>query len=181
MPQTPLKIVALTIAVQILAGTGCFVVFIFSGVYDIAATAHHIPPVKWVMATIRTHSIKAHARKAVLPNFAGIDPADGFAEYDEMCVICHGAPGVARSAIGKGMYPNPPDLGKVADKLKPEEIFWTVSHGLKMAGMPAFSLTHDEATLWRITSFVKKLPAMFPAEYQTLRLRKQRNGNIHQH
>lgn len=182
MSKSPLKIVAMTIAVQIIAGTVFFFIFVFSGVYNLAATAPHTPPVKWVMTTVRTYSIKAHARKTVIPeNFPTINPADGFAEYDEMCIICHGAPGVARSAIGKGQYPEPPELEKIANKLKPEEIFWTVSNGLKMAGMPAFSPTHDEASRWGITAFVKKLPVIFPAEYQSLRVQKQRKGTMLPH
>jgi len=182
MPESMLKIIAMVIAVQIIAGTVFFFIFVFSGAYNLAATAPHTPPVKWVMTAVRTYSIKAHARKTIIPAyFPNLNPAGGFTEYDEMCIICHGAPGVARSAIGKGLYPEPPDLKKVANGLKPEEIYWTISNGLKMAGMPAFSPTHDEASLWRITSFVKKLPVVFPAEYQHLRLKAERKGNFHPH
>jgi mono/diheme cytochrome c family protein len=182
MSKSQLKIVATTIAVQILAGTAFFFIFVFSGVYSLAATAPHTPPVKWVMTAVRTYSIKAHARKTVIPeNFPAINPADGFAQYDEMCIVCHGAPGAARSAIAKGLYPEPPDLAKIANQLKPEEVFWTVSNGLKMAGMPAFSPTHEEASLWSITAFVKKLPVISPAEYQSLRLQTKRKGNMLPH
>ena len=94
-----------------------------------------------------------------------------------MRIVCHGAPGIARSAIGKGLYPKPPDLEKIANRLKPEEILWTVSHGLKMTGMPAFSPTHDMVSLWSITALVKKLPVISPAEYLSLRLQKEHKGN----
>ena len=174
MPKSTYIIVVMTIAVQMIAGTVFFFVIVFSGVYNLAATAPHTPPVKWVMTAVRNYSVKAHARKTVIPeNFPDINPADGFAQYHEMCIICHGAPGAVRSAISKGLYPEPPDLAKIADRLKPEEVFWTVSNGLKMAGMPAFSPTHDEATLWRITAFVKKLPLISPAEYQRLRIQTE--------
>ena len=182
MPESMLKTVAMVIAVQIIAGIVFFFIFVFSGAYNLAATAPHTPPVKWVMTAVRTYSIKTHARKTVIPaNFPNINPASGFAEYDAMCVICHGAPGVAPSAIGKGLYPVPPDFAKIANRLKPEEVFWTVSNGLKMAGMPAFRPTHGEASLWNITSFVKQLPVVFPAEYQRLRLEAERKGGIHPH
>lgn len=86
MANSLFRTVAMTIGAQLAAVTVCSFLFIYSGLYNLAATAPHTPPVKWIMTAVRTHSIEAHARKNVIPqDFSSINPADGFAEYDEMC------------------------------------------------------------------------------------------------
>jgi mono/diheme cytochrome c family protein len=52
--------------------------------------------------------------------------------------------------------------------MSPAEVYWIVKNGIRMTGMPAFGPTHDEATLWAITAFVKQLPTMTPQQYQAL-------------
>ena len=38
--------------------------------------------------------------------------------------------------------------------------FWTVKHGIKMSGMPAWGTTLDDAAIWELVAFVRKMPAM---------------------
>jgi mono/diheme cytochrome c family protein len=49
------------------------------------------------------------------------------------------------------------------------ELFWTISHGIRMTGMPAMGATHSEEELWRIAAFVRELPEL--SEEQRRRLR----------
>jgi mono/diheme cytochrome c family protein len=95
--------------------------------------------------------------------------AQAWIQFQGMCLVCHGAPGRERSAIGKGMLPDPPSLSEEAPEWTPGELFWITKYGLKMAGMPAFGPTHDDQTLWTITSFVNELPNLTPKELQELR------------
>jgi cytochrome c553 len=92
----------------------------------------------------------------------------GFEEFHEMCVVCHGAPGVERSALGEGINPKPPDLAKEAAEWSNRELFWITKHGIKLAGMPAFGVTHTDQDLWGIVAFLRRLQNMSPAEYHQL-------------
>ena len=56
--------------------------------------------------------------------------ASGAAQYDEMCSLCHLAPGMKRTEISRGLYPRAPELRRKSE-LTPAEQFWVVKHGLK--------------------------------------------------
>ena len=71
----------------------------------------------------------------------------GAGEYAEMCSGCHLAPGMKRTEISQGLYPRAPELRRKTD-LTPAEQFWIVKHGVKMTGMPAWGVTHDDELLW---------------------------------
>ena len=84
-----------------------------------------------------------------------------------MCSECHLAPGVKRTEISQGLYPRAPELRRKTT-LTPEEQFWVVKHGIKMTGMPAWGVTHDDDLLWDVVAFVRKLPELTPEQYEAL-------------
>jgi hypothetical protein len=51
---------------------------------------------------------------------------------------------------------------------KPGAVHWVVKHGIKMTGMPAWGVTHDDDLLWDVVAFVCKLPELTPEQYETL-------------
>ena len=108
---------------------------------------------------MRERSVAARARDVVVPK----DLADanriskGAGEYAEMCSGCHLAPGMERTEISRGIYPRAPELRRETD-LTPAEQFWIVKHGVKMTGMPAWGVTHDDELLWDVVAFVRQLP-----------------------
>ena len=160
-------IATLLIALLILVlGAG---VVIYSGVYDVAATAPHWPATAWLLETARSRSIKALAAGIAVP--PGLDdPAKiiiGVEHYAAHCAVCHGAPGVPRGDIAQGLYPPPPDLAKTAPLYTPAELFWVVKHGIKMTGMPAWS-DHSDDELWATVGFLEKLPGMSEQDYANL-------------
>jgi mono/diheme cytochrome c family protein len=69
-----------------------------------------------------------------------------------------------------GMYPAPPDLasGNLFREMGPAEIFWVIKNGLKMTGMPAFGVNHEDDELWGIVAFLEGLPKMTPQEYTSM-------------
>ena len=89
----------------------------------------------------------------------------GFADFDEMCVTCHGAPGKERSEIGKGLNPPPPDLATAARRWSDAELFWIIKNGVRMTGMPAFGKTHDDERIWALATVVRQLPDMTAERY----------------
>lgn len=155
--------------------------FIYSGRYDTSATGRDPRPVRWILETARSRSVRHHAEGVQTPSLDKMDVGVGFRHFDEMCVLCHGAPGVEKSDVGRGLNPRPPDLAKGVKLWTPGELFWIVSHGFKMTGMPAFGPTHDEATLWAIVAFIRRLPDLTPQEYEELRRHHGRGGHIHGH
>ncbi len=68
------------------------------------------------------------------------------------------------------MNPPAPDLTLPSvQKMRDGELFWVVSNGIRMTGMPAFSPTHKEDEIWKIVAFVRHLPEVTKEEQQTLK------------
>ena len=165
--------------VVLVLGGGAFIYF---GMFDVAATDPHSPPVHWLMEQARIRSIRVHAASIQPP--AGLDDpqevlagADHFAAH---CAVCHGAPGVPKGDIALGLYPAPPDLAEAAARYSPGELFWILKHGIKMTGMPAWS-DHSDEELWAAVAFIEKLPAMGEADYAKLVMANMANGGHHHH
>ena len=153
---------ALLVGLLVLGGAA----FVWSGTYNVAATAGHTPLVTWLLETVQERSVAVRARD--LPEPPAMDSsqlAHGFEHFDAMCVMCHGAPGVERTEVGKGITPTPPDLSEEAEEYTARELFWITKHGIKLAGMPGFGITHSDEQLWGIVAFVQQLPGMSPGEY----------------
>jgi mono/diheme cytochrome c family protein len=143
--------------------------FIYSGVYDVAASAPEGPVTRWILATARERSIDAHAAGIQVP--AGLDdPARlpiGVAHFAAHCAVCHGAPGVPRGDIGKGLNPQPADLARISAHRSPAELFWVIKHGIKMTGMPSWG-DHSDDELWATVAFLKRLAGMTEQDYAKL-------------
>lgn len=157
-------IIALSLAAAAAAGAGLYVYF---GVYSVAATEQHTAPVYWLLDIAMRRSVAQHAENIAVP------PLDddtmikrGFRLYRGECEQCHGGPGVAPQAIALGMTPLPANLAHAARVLKPAELFWIVKYGIKMSGMPAWEFRLPEADLWAIVAFLERLPNLAPLEYQ---------------
>jgi mono/diheme cytochrome c family protein len=157
---------ALIVCLALIAAAG--LLFALSGLYDVAADTEHTGPVEWVLRTTQSRSVHRRAGEVRPPAWlARPDPAvlrTGLVHYHEMCVTCHGAPGVDLSEIAQGLNPPPPELSQEAEE--PEELFWVTKHGIKMTGMPAFGVTHDDEEIWAIVAFLQQMPRMTKEQYQ---------------
>jgi len=143
--------------------------FIYSGLFDVAASSPDVGAVRWVVKTVRERSVARRMKDVQVPPLT--DPAmirSGFLHYRENCATCHGAPGVEASEIGQGLSPYPPELATAAQDANPKELFWIVKNGIKMTGMPAFGVTHTDPEIWSIVAFLLKMPKMTPQEYQAM-------------
>jgi mono/diheme cytochrome c family protein len=155
-------------------------VFVFSGFYDVSATAPHWRITQWVMETARVRSIEAHAAGIQVPPKLD-DPTKvmiGVEHYAAHCAVCHGAPGVPKGDIAHGLYPQPPNLAEAAKRYSPGELFWILKHGIKMSGMPAWS-DHSDDELWATVSFLEKLPGMSEQDYASLVMASLAHGGHH--
>ncbi|MGI8894753.1 MAG: c-type cytochrome [Casimicrobiaceae bacterium] len=168
--------ILIAVALTALAGGA---LFIYSGVYNVSATAQHTAPVYWLLSVAMRRSVKHHVEEISVPPLT--DPAlvaHGLRLYRVHCVQCHGAPGVAPEPFALGMMPSPANLALTAREWRnPAEIFWVVKFGIKTSGMPAWEFRLAEADLWAVAAFVRTLPLQSPREYK-VRVQEAERGDI---
>lgn len=159
------------VALVILAALG--VAFIYSGIYNVAATYPDSPAAAWALSTTMDRSVRHRAAGIKVPNLN--DPAKiraGLGHYKDDCVVCHGAPGVRMGEVGRALNPKPPKLTEAAGDWKNNELFWIIKNGVRMSGMPAWGVNDSDKDLWETTAFVRQLPKMTPAQYKALAAQK---------
>jgi mono/diheme cytochrome c family protein len=171
------------VGIALLAGIG----FIYSGAFNVAATSKDSALLSWVLTTVRESSIETRSENIVAPADAELNKPEtldeGFEHYNEMCVMCHGAPGVEPGEAREGLNPKPPLFAKAKDLPNdpPGETFWVIKNGIKMTGMPAWGPTHSDDKIWAMAAFVRKLPSMSAEQYQAMRQRLAESGHDHDH
>jgi mono/diheme cytochrome c family protein len=147
----------------------CAFAFIYFGIFDIAASHPHSNLTLWFIDKTVTQSVKRHAHGIIPPDLS--NPAmirSGSYHFQQMCVQCHGGPGVERSDAGEGLYPKGPDLADAKQDWAPQELFWITKNGLKMTGMPAWGRTSEDKDIWAMVAFMEQLPAISPEKYQQM-------------
>jgi cytochrome c553 len=160
--------IGLVIAGTLVLGAVGAVLFIESGVYNIGADDHHTKIVLAIIEQLRERSIEMRDRTIDL--YYVEDPrriAAGAQHYAALCAGCHLAPGVTKSEIRPGLYPHPPNLAQ-EDLRDGRRAFWIIKHGIKMSAMPSWGKTLDDAAIWEVVSFVRKMPDMTPETYQQI-------------
>ncbi|HVT59199.1 MAG TPA: cytochrome c [Thermoanaerobaculia bacterium] len=143
--------------------------FAYSGIYDVAAITPEPQWLQLTFSTVKDHSIERRAAAITAPPLS--DPKalrTGLGHFREMCVSCHGAPGVEAAEFAKGLNPKPPDLAREAAEQSPAQLFWVVKNGIKMTGMPGFGGTHTDEQVWAVVAFLKQLPQLTPEKYQAM-------------
>jgi mono/diheme cytochrome c family protein len=165
-----MRIILIVILLIILAVAGLFV-FINSGFYNVAASKAHTKFTQWILSTAMEKSVKHRAKGIKSPPLSDNSVVQsGFDHYNEMCVGCHGKPGLSVSELDNGFNPEPPDLVEEIKEgeWKAEELFWITKHGIKMSAMPAFGHNHSEEEIWTIVAFLERLPKISPEEYKAM-------------
>lgn len=142
-------------------------IFIWFGFYNFAADVKHSRPVFSLIETARERSVQVRAAKIGVPPLedrAAI--VKGAGNYQAMCAQCHLAPGMGPTELSRGLYPSPPPLAK--RDVDPAVAFWTIKHGIKASGMPAWGTSMGDQDVWNLVAFVKKLPRMEVIAYREL-------------
>jgi mono/diheme cytochrome c family protein len=141
--------------------------FIFAGVYNIGADAPHYRPIYMALEQLRDRAITHHARNIVVPADLNSPAriATGAGLYTEMCTGCHLGPGLEKTEMSQGLYPQAPELARGEGRSAAEQ-FWTIKHGVKLSAMPAWGRTHDDQLIWDMVAFVRALPKMTPDQYK---------------
>ena len=152
------------------AAIAALTLFVYFGIYNVAATKPHSWIVYWLTEQTMRRSVRARTADITVPPLN--DPAlveRGFRGFDKYCTQCHGAPGVAPEKFALGMLPPPANLAHTAREWSAAEMFWAVKHGIAMTGMPAWEFRLPDSDLWAIVAFMQQLPLLSPVQYQQLR------------
>ncbi|WP_266170101.1 c-type cytochrome [Dyella subtropica] len=162
-----MKTIVVLLCVVLLAAAAA-AAFVTSGVYDIGADQPHWRLTEKIVATLRDRSIAHQSAGITVPNLD--DPERihrGARRYAEMCAACHLTPGMRSTELREGLYPQPPDLSRRGLD-DPAEAFWVIKHGIKMSAMPAWGRSHDDAAIWEMVAFERKLPTMDEAAFEAM-------------
>jgi thiosulfate dehydrogenase len=90
--------------------------------------------------------------------------------YKQNCAVCHGLPREAQSAIGKGMFPKPPELfhGTGVTDDPAWETYWKAKNGIRLTGMPGFKDSLNDTQLWQVSVLLANADKISPAVKENL-------------
>ncbi len=144
--------------------------FISTGSFNTSAARPPSGLEKSIGSLALNRAVARHAPKTANP-FSGPDVVRaGLAHYREMCVTCHGGPGVDASEAGEGLNPPAPELTLERVQHRTDgELFWIVQQGVRMTGMPSFGATHKDPEIWKIVAFLRHLPQITKDEQAALK------------
>lgn len=158
---------AIGMVATLLAALAVWLLTVYTGAYNVAATDPHADVVRWTFDTTMPRSVADRAADLTPPeNIRKQSLREGAKIYAVTCAHCHGAPGTEHERWARNMRPQPPELVNTAAHWETREVFWIVKNGIKMSGMPAYAPEHDDQTIWAIATFVKSLPGMTPEDYE---------------
>jgi cytochrome c553 len=158
-------------AIVALLGVGAAgMLFAWSGIFNIAASSGHWAITDWFLHWTMRNSVKTHSffDTPKDPRMLDGELVSAAGHFAAACASCHGAPGVRPSPVMQKATPHAPDLAVNAKEWSDRHLFYILEHGVKYTGMPAWGAAgrHDE--IRRMVAFVRRLPAMTPAEYRAL-------------
>jgi len=142
--------------------------FVRAGVYNIGADDPHYLVTYAMLEQLRDASIQTRAAQLTPPKdlLSEARVTQGAGNYNAMCTQCHLAPGMEPTELSKGLYPAPPNLTK--QTIDAAEAFWTIKHGIKASGMPAWGMSMADDYVWNMAAFLQRLPKLDKAGYDAL-------------
>ncbi|PCI51458.1 MAG: cytochrome C class I protein [Alphaproteobacteria bacterium] len=159
------KIILVSIPVLIIAPLA----FVYSGIFNIAATATHDPVTNWLLTKTRNRSIDVRSKGIEIPDLDNEQlQLAGINDFNSMCAGCHTAPGREPSSLARGLNPPAPDLAESVLEVPPEKLFWVTRNGIRMTGMPAWGVSHSDDEIWPVISFLQVLSDLDGEDYQEM-------------
>jgi cytochrome c553 len=155
-----------TAAVALLTGV---LLLSWSGLYNVAASRGHWPPIRWFLEFSMHSSVRTQAMRIEAPRTYDDDQAIlGAGHFHAGCASCHGAPGWPIAEAARRMLPPPPDLATKVPLWRDRELFWIVKNGIKYTGMPAWVAQTRDDEVWAIVAFLKRYPSLDAQNYRRL-------------
>lgn len=144
-------------------------VVLLSGAMSTAATTQHFRITHEILNTGLQFSVRNHADDVPVPALDRPGMIEqGAVCFDTHCVQCHGAPGVAPHAEGRGLLPMPSNLAQSGREWPAAHLYYVTRKGVRMAGMPAWEFRIAEEGLWSTVAFLQRLPFLDNEQYRAL-------------
>ena len=162
--------ILITIAATFLGLLLIGLIIMYSGMINVSALEPSSGFTRWILFTTMDRSVDVRAEDLPAPDLNDESMIrEGAEHYIHMCQSCHGAPGVEDTELAKGLEPRAPHLYKRRnpDQFNAGEAFWVTKNGIMMTSMPAWGRTHSDQKIWDIVAFLKKLPQLNAAEYNS--------------
>lgn len=143
--------------------------FIYSGIFNVAATVEDAAPLRWVLVTAREASIGLHSRDIKAPALGEPQQVErGFRFFRQECVMCHTPPGREQAAMSKGLNPEAPSLAELVEDMTDAQLFWATRNGIRFTGMPAWAPSYADQDIWDVVAFMRASGDMQAADYDAL-------------
>ena len=95
--------------------------------------------------------------------------AEADEHFVEHCGSCHGIDGRGDTVIGRNLYPKVPDMSAPdTQQLADGELYYIISNGIRLTGMPAWGSEDKPEAIWDLVSLIRRLPKLSPDELQRL-------------
>lgn len=165
MARHALVIVGALVVVGVVGG----LIFMYSGVFNVAASVGDSSVVHWALVTVRETSIGLNARDVPIPAAGMVADRDaGFQFYRRECVMCHTPVGRTPQPMALAFNPQTPGFSPGADDMSDTELFWVTMNGIRFTGMPAWGSSLTDAEIWDVTAFVMTLQGTTAAAYDAM-------------
>ena len=157
------------LAILAVLGVLAALAFIYSGIFNVAATVVDAAPLRWVLVTTREASIQLHARDIEAPPLGEPQQVEsGFRFFRLECAMCHTPPGREQTAMSKGLNPEAPALAELVEDMTDPELFWATRNGIRFTGMPAWISSYSDQDIWDVVAFMRAAVEMPAADYDAL-------------
>lgn len=95
--------------------------------------------------------------------------AEAREHWTEHCSVCHGLDGRGETVVGRGMYPPAPNMIDANTQQKTDgEIFYIISNGVRLTGMPAWEGADSPEAIWDLVAFIRHMPELTPEELKLM-------------
>jgi len=98
--------------------------------------------------------------------------AEGRAHFADHCAGCHANDGSGDTEIGRGLYPNAPDMRRPETQaLSDGALFYIIENGIRFTGMPAWGSGDPAAggPTWALVHFIRRLPQLTADDLRIMR------------
>jgi mono/diheme cytochrome c family protein len=166
-------LIGVLIGIAVVAPLGAYA-FIRSGLFNVGASSPHTKFTTWLTHETMIHSVRRQAKRISPPQWtSAAQLVAGFCAYESHCEACHGAAGVARQPWVGGMEPQPPYLLDEPQRFTPSQLFWIVSNGIKMTGMPRWRESMSDREIWNVVAWLEASSRLPPQTYAKWRAEKR--------
>lgn len=153
-------------------GVGCYFLF---GNPPVAVADNPLPMEPQIAKTIRHRRINRQQPKSAPIQATEDNMMAGAQIYTNNCAACHGMYNET-STFSQHMYPSAPQLWQVHGPKRVigvshdpvGEIFWKVSNGIRLSGMPAFRQVLTPNQIWEVTVLLANSGKPLPPEVKNV-------------